>query len=74
MIEEETKLNITPDMKPTLKQLTFRLLFVKRFLNESKHFGNKDLLLRKLEKSERDIIDECIRMYEDKFKTEFGDR
>ena len=67
-------MNITPDMKPTLKQLVFRLLFVKRFLNESKNSVNKNLLIRKLEKSEKDIVDECIRMYEDDFKLEFGDR
>lgn len=67
-------MNITPDTKPTLKQLVFRLLFVKRFLNETKNSTNKDFLIRKLEKAEKDIIDECIRMYEDEFKTEFGDR
>lgn len=67
-------MNITPDMKPTLKQLVFRLLFVERFLGKTENSCNKDLLLRKKEQAEIDIINECIRLYEDDFKSEFGSR
>lgn len=67
-------MNIAPDMKPTLKQLVFRLLFVRRFMNNAENFVNMDFLTKRMEDVKKDIIDECIRMYEDDFKSEFGDR
>lgn len=67
-------MNIIPDMKPNLKQLVYRLLFAKRFLKNTNNPINKELLVKRIKKSESDIINECIRLYEKDFINDFGDR